>query len=154
MPKQYLAKKKGKYVQHKYEHMEEAVRAVKDGEMSVRLAAERYGLPKSTLYDRVSGRFNLETKPGRKPVLDITTENQIINSVTENAEKGFGLSRQQLLTRAGILCKRANISGFCNVTPSKHWWYGLKRRHPEIGLRKPEKLGTQRSWIYHNRAKS
>lgn len=145
MPKKYIAKKKGKYVQHNYEHMAEAVKAVKAGEMSVRLAAERYGLPKSTLYDRVSGRFDLDTKPGRKPVLDTATEDQILKNVTENAEKGFGLSRQQLLTRAGILCKRANISGFRNGTPSKHWWYGLKRRHPEIGLRKPEKLGTVRA---------
>ena len=35
-------------------------------------------------------------------------------------------------------------SSFPNLYAGKDWWQGVRRRHPEITLRKPEKLSTVR----------
>ncbi|XP_062575504.1 uncharacterized protein LOC134237417 [Saccostrea cucullata] len=139
------AKARGPYQKNDPSIMEQAVNAVQSGTLSLRKAAEKFQVQKSTLYDRVTKRVSIDAKPGRKPVLSNEIEKRIIKNVTESAEKGFGISRKQLLHRAGVLCKRNKITGFKNFTPTKHWWEGLKKRHPEVALRKPEKLGTVRA---------
>lgn len=78
--------------------METAVAAVRNG-LSVRKAAAKFDLPKSTLSDRLTGKKDIDTKNGRKPVLDPAVEKKIVDNITLNAEKGFG---QQLLTRTGL----------------------------------------------------
>lgn len=110
--------------------MEQAVKAVQSGALSLRKAAEKFNVHKSTLHDRVTKRVTLDAKSGRKPVLSNEIEKRIIKNVTESAEKGFGTSRKQLLHRAAVLCKRNKITGFKNFTPSKHWWEGLKKKAP------------------------
>lgn len=144
-----MARKKAKtrvsYQKNDPSVMEQAVKAVQSGALSLRKAAEKFNVHKSTLHDRVTKRVTIDAKPGRKPVLSNEIEKRIIKNVTESAEKGFGISRKQLLHRAAVLCKRNKITGFKNFTPSKHWWEGLKKRHPEVALRKPEKLGTVRA---------
>ena len=49
--------------------MEQAVKAVQSGALSLRKAAEIVNVHKSTLYDRVTKRVSLDAKPGGKPVL-------------------------------------------------------------------------------------
>ena len=48
--------------------MKAALKAVEDGQ-SVNGAARDYGIPKSTLFDRVSGRVIHGVKPGPRPYL-------------------------------------------------------------------------------------
>lgn len=91
----------------------------------------------------MTGKVDIYASSGRKPALSPEIEKRIANNVTQTAEKGFGVSCQQLLSRTGILCKKLKPDCFINNQPTKHWWYGFKHRHPEISLRKPEKLGSQ-----------
>lgn len=49
--------------------MEQAVKAVQSGTLSLRKAAEKFNVHKSTLHDKVTKRVTLDAKPGRKPVL-------------------------------------------------------------------------------------
>ncbi|XP_062596590.1 uncharacterized protein LOC134258049 [Saccostrea cucullata] len=139
------ASRRQKYAKHDYEKMKMAYDAVKSGKLSLKKAAEKFGVKKSTLYDRVSGKIDVYASSGRKPALNPEIEKRIVDNVTQTAEKGFGISRQQLLSRTGILCNRLKLNCFVNKQPTKHWWYGFKSRHPEISLRKPEKLGTVRA---------
>ena len=37
--------------------MDKAYEAVQTGKMSVRMAAEQYGVPKTTLHDKIAGKF-------------------------------------------------------------------------------------------------
>ncbi|KAL5015325.1 hypothetical protein ScPMuIL_009595 [Solemya velum] len=145
MPKKYIPTAKGPYSRHNYEDMEKAVDCVRKGTLSVRAAAKKFGIAKSTLGDRVSGKTELTARSGCNPVLPMELETEVIESVTSSAEKGFGISRKQLLSRIGILCRKTKIKGFKNETPSKHLWYSMKSRHPELNLRKPEKLGNVRA---------
>jgi len=60
--------------------MVQAVEAVKSGAMSIRVAATKYGIPKSTLGDKMSGRSYLDTNIGRRPALSEAVENKIVDS--------------------------------------------------------------------------
>lgn len=121
----------------------DAMKAIRTGNMSVRKAAAHFNKPRSTLADRASGRILDEATPGRKPVIPVVVESKLVGHATELAEKGFGISRRQLLVKTVELCKSAKIyTPFKNGVPGKAWWNGLERRHSEIAIRRPEKLGT------------
>lgn len=87
---------------------------------AVRKAAEKYGIAKSTLSDRVTNKTDIDAKVGRKPALPEDVENKIAANIIKTAERGFGVSRRQLLTRTGILCGRMNAAVFKNGAPTKH----------------------------------
>lgn len=140
-----IAIKRRTYSSHAENDILNAVKAVKDGNMSVRKAAERYKIPKSTLYDKISGKTAIGARMGRKPVIPDEIEKNMVETAMRSSDRGFGLSRRQILIRAGILCRKLGIKGFKNETPSKHYWEGLKKRHPDMSLRKPEKLATTRA---------
>ncbi|XP_033755670.1 jerky protein homolog-like [Pecten maximus] len=142
-PKKSTSRSKKRQV-HSEETLTLAINAVRGG-LSVRKAAGKYGIAKSTLGDKVTNKSQIDAKIGRKPALPDEVEKQIVDNVKRNAERGFGMSRQQLLTRTGLLCKKMSASVFKNGAPTKHWWQGLKTRFPELTLRKPEQLGTVRA---------
>ena len=62
------------------------------------------------------------------------------------ARRGIGLTRKQVLLRTSVLCNRLEISSrYSNFKAGKDWWEGLKRRHPDVVIRKPEKLTSTRA---------
>ncbi len=54
--------------------MLEAMKAVQNGVMSANRAAVEYGVPKTTLKDRLSGRVVHGSNPGPKPYLSAVEE--------------------------------------------------------------------------------
>ena len=139
--------KRGKILQYNRQDLENAVKAVEAGD-SIRQASVKYGIPRSTIGDRISGRFDIKEPVvhGRPPAIPFAVENKIVASVKMAAKMGVGLSRKQILTRTYILCKRIKMqTSYPNFKAGKDWWEGVKRRHPEITLRKPEKLSTVRA---------
>ncbi|MES9884670.1 MAG: helix-turn-helix domain-containing protein [Sedimenticola sp.] len=121
--------------------LEEAMKAVSAG-MSVRKAAQTFGVPKSTIGDRVSGKHELHVQHGRPPAVPATIENKLVETVKTAA----GLSRKQIIIRTNVLCKRIKItSSYTNFHAGKDWWEGVKRRHPDLVVRKPEKLTSLRA---------
>lgn len=62
------------------------------------------------------------------------------------ADKGFGVSKQQVLRKVGQITKAmSTTSTFSKGIPGKAWWRGFRSRHPEVAIRKPEKLSTVRA---------
>ncbi|XP_021369223.1 uncharacterized protein LOC110460570 [Mizuhopecten yessoensis] len=126
--------------------MEQATIAVKNVSMSVRKAAAHFAVPKSTLGDKVSGRSDLVTSPGKAPVLPQNVEEKIVKTVITASKCCMGISCRQLFARTGALCKRLQVAdAFRNGVPGKGWFRGLKKRHPELVIGKPEKLGNSRA---------
>ncbi|KAK6171862.1 hypothetical protein SNE40_018286 [Patella caerulea] len=133
------------YCQYDILAMAEAVNAVNNG-MSVRQAAEKFNIPKSTLGDRISGKKGVDVSLGRKPVINIEIEDKMASMAMDLAKQGFGISRRQFIARAATLCKDMDITTpFKDGIPGKDWWGGFRKRHPELVLRKAEKLSTIRS---------
>ena len=68
---------------------------VRSGELLVSRAAKVYGVPKSTLHDRVLGRVLHGHKPGPKPYLSVAEEKEFANFLVDLAKAWYGKTRQQ-----------------------------------------------------------
>lgn len=67
--KKKSASQRQKYAKHDYEKMKMAYDAVKSGNLSLKKAAEKFGVKISTLHDRVTGKVDIYASSGRKPAL-------------------------------------------------------------------------------------
>ena len=79
--------------------MVSALEAVKDG-MPVKCATTVYGVPCSTLTDRVSGNVEHGTKPGPSSYLSNAEETELANFLVDVAKAGYGKSRSQIKSLA------------------------------------------------------
>lgn len=140
-------KSQKKYSQYDKTKLDAAMAAIKSGLMSQRQASKDFQIPQSTLSDYVRGRSNQDSKPGAKPILPPEIENMIAEKCVQASERGFGVSKQQLLSRVGHIAKAQNLPKIKSKTgmPGQAFWSGFKTRHPEITLRTPEALSTVRS---------
>ena len=90
--------------------------------MSYRQAAQKFGVRKSTVRDRITGRVDEDSTPGKKPVLPLAIEEELAKSINNAASKGFGITRLQLQTKVKILTQTLNLkTPIKNGIPSKDW---------------------------------
>ena len=96
-------------------------------------AVAKYGVPKSTLGDRTSGKIEVDARPGKAPVIPKEVEDSMVSKAISGADQGFGLSKRTMIAHAGTLCKTMGLkNNFINVKPRKAWWAGLKATHSEL----------------------
>lgn len=65
--------------------------------MTVRIAASHFGVPKSTLGDRISGRVVLGSRSGPKPYLSTEEEDELMQFLLRCASIGYPKSRKDVL---------------------------------------------------------
>ncbi|KAJ8313213.1 hypothetical protein KUTeg_009235 [Tegillarca granosa] len=75
------------------ESMSSAVVEVKGG-MSIRKAAKKYSVPKSSLADRVTGKVAEGARWGRRPAFSFNDEKQLIEVSDKRAEMGIGFTKK------------------------------------------------------------
>ena len=115
------------------EQMTKALAATSEG-MPANRAATMYGVPKSTLTDRVSGRVVHGTKPGPRPYLDPDEEKELSSFLVSSAECGYGKTRQEVLT---IVEKVANDKKILKGNKvSDGWWRRFLKRQEMLSLRR------------------
>lgn len=73
-----------------------AMKDVKEGGLSTRKAAQKWGIKKTTLVDRLSGKVDYDRRKGSPSVLSKTEENQLADWLIELANRGFGLFKKCL----------------------------------------------------------
>lgn len=74
-----------------------AYKAVKDSSISVNAAAKQYGVPLTTLRDRVDGRIGMEaTRPGPPLLMGKDDEAEIVHFLHTMARYGYRYTRQEL----------------------------------------------------------
>ena len=129
------------YKEYNEEKLYAAYEEVLFKNVAVRQAAMMYGVPVSTLRDRVSGRVPFGKKSGPTRYLTNEEENELVCFVTGAAEMGYSYTRADVLELVQEILVRKNIA----TTISHGWWEGFKKRHPEITLRKPEPVSHVRA---------
>lgn len=77
------------------ESLEKAIDEVRKGNLSVRAAASKYDVPKSTVYDNLT-RQEPKSTPGPAPILNKTEEQELVTWITEMSAIGYGQTRQQV----------------------------------------------------------
>ena len=121
--------------------MENAVKEVELGE-SVRRAAEMYGIPRSTLHNRVTGKTSFYTKPGPDPYLNLEEEKELASFLILSAKIGYPHTRNQVLA----MVQRILVSkGKDHLTVTNGWWERFCQRHPNICLRTAAPLSLSRA---------
>lgn len=114
---------------------------VKDG-LSVRKAAEEYGVPKSTLGDRISGRILPGAQWARQvDYLTHQEEEELVCFLLRCASIGYPRSRLEVIAIVQRLCDRRGLT----KVVSHGWWESFCRRHRNITLRVPAPLSLARA---------
>ncbi len=74
-----------------------AMDAVKNGLLGVNRAAMEFGVPKTTLKDRIAGRVIHGTNIGRDPFLSKQEEEELVKFLVKCSKMGFGKTRAEVL---------------------------------------------------------
>ncbi|XP_066279931.1 uncharacterized protein [Branchiostoma lanceolatum] len=142
------AKKKQR--SYSYTDMEAALSAAKIGQDKVTVygLSKTYGIPISTLNDRLNGRSG--EVMGRPSVLTEEEETALCEYAKYLADRGFPLTVRVIKALAHqIEIKQAKARGssskFKETGPGKKWWRGFRRRHPDLSLRSPDQLDKERA---------
>ena len=121
--------------------MENAYEAAVTGTMSIRKAAEEYGVPRSTLHEKVTGKVALQVKSGSKNYLTDEEEVSLVDFLIGCASIGYAKSRKDVLAIAQQIVSIRKPG----VEITKGWWDSFRRRHPEVTLRQAEPLSYARA---------
>ena len=121
--------------------IEKAYEAIVSGGMSLRKAAEEYGIPRSTLHAKVQGKVAITVKSGVKKHLSDEEENRLVEFIAGCASIGYAKSRKevQAIAQQIVACRDPHVE------LTKGWWDSFKGRHAEITLRQAEPLSYARA---------
>ena len=101
------------------EELDIAVQRIKEEGLSYRKAAAQYGIPRSTLHDRVTGK-SMSSKRGPPTVLTAAEEQMLADWALHMADIGYGRTREQLCaTVKEILDKDGRENPFTDNYPGK-----------------------------------
>lgn len=103
------------------------IEAVKDGKTGVNCAAREYGVPRTTLKDRLLGRVENGKNPGHHPYLTAQEEDELAAFLKKAAQVGYGKTKREVLL---ILQKALEQT---NNKPDKFngdgWYHRFMQRH-------------------------
>ena len=123
-----------KQKQWKEESMIAALKAVREGEEGVNRVAALYGVPRTTLKDRLSGSVTHGVNPGPRPYLDSKEEKNLSEHLIEAAKLGYGKTRKQIKGLVETVAKEKGILKSEKVTDG--WWRRFMERQPQLSLRR------------------
>lgn len=119
-----IGRKKKKWTE---EAMERALIEVKSGRCTVRQAAKEFGVPKSSLGDRVSGRVAPGSRSGPAQLITSADEELLVEFSLYMSSHGFPLTKQQLVSFASTIYKRQHRRvAFSKL--GQTWWLNFRKR--------------------------
>ncbi|KAJ8965660.1 hypothetical protein NQ314_003977 [Rhamnusium bicolor] len=120
--------------------------------MPFKTASKKYGIPRSTLQDKVKGRTQIEKKSGPETVLTKDEEQLLVNSLFHIASCGFPGTKDQLLDNVELLVKNLERPNkFTDGRPGLKWYEGFLARHPELTKRVSQNLTSSRANLSETR---
>lgn len=136
--------KKKKYTR---DQLNSALDAVRNGS-SVYRASIQFGVPRSTINNKVYGKSSLDKTSGPGTFLTTEEENVIENWILNLAFRGFPVSKTQLLYSVQLyLNTNKRKTPFLNNLPGRKWYNGYRRRHPKISERVSQNLTSSRAAV-------
>ncbi len=109
------------------EDLEDAVNAVQHHRARVAAASRQYGVPETTIRDRVHGRTSAESKRGPKKMLTEEEERSLANYAKFMANLGVGLTVLLLCTFAHAILQERTPKR--RLAPKKDWARSFMKRH-------------------------
>jgi len=132
-----------KYKQWTDVSMQGAMKAVTEG-MGINRAAMEFGVPKTTLKDRISGRVQHGSKSGRNPHLSVDEEKELVDYIITCSEIGYPKRRDDIV---GIVRKTLHKKNGGPVPDfnGKGRWLRFMQCWPSLRLRKGDALAQPRA---------
>lgn len=138
--------------------MEEAIKAVKNGQMGYLKASKTFNVPKATLIRRCKDKYKRlsvnEKGLGRySPVFNKEQEAELVKYILDMEARLFGVTLFELRSLAFQLAERNAISHPFDKNKKlagEDWAYGFRKRHREISLRKPESTSAARAQAFNS----
>ena len=109
-----------------------AIKAVQEG-CTVSKAARDHDVPKTTLYDRVSGRVTHGNKPGPRPYLTSEEEQELGTYLKHCSKVGYGKTRRDVLAIVQNVAADKGVLRQSQV--SSGWWRRFLERQKDLSLR-------------------
>ena len=130
----------------KQDIVEEAIKRVKEKEITLRKASLQYGIPKSTLSLYVNEKLQPGSRRGPASILTQEEEEKLVEYAAHMAQIGYGCTREQILDIVvKIVAKDGRVNPFTNGRPDRKWWSLFRKRNKLVTLRTPEKLQLARA---------
>lgn len=122
--------------------------AVTEG-TGINRAALEFGVPKSTLKDRVAGRVQHGCKSGKTPYQSSSEEQELVDYLVSCSKIGYPKRRDDVI---GIVHRTLeNKTGFpVEDFKGKGWWARFMERWPILALRKGDSLAQPRANAVNN----
>lgn len=133
--------------------MKNAIKAVLEENVSQKTAAKQFNVPRQTLRrylekTRSGQPFHLKEKLGRKTVLTVQQEKELVNVLLDMEQKLFGVSIKDVKKHVFYYCSKNGIENPFNQNKrqaGKDWLKDFLKRNPELSIRKPEAVSIQRA---------
>ena len=129
------------YRDYGVERMVRALETVQRGELSIRRAAEEHGVPRTTLQDKVVGRYAANARSGR-PLLTANEEKSLADFLIGCASVGYAKSRKDVLS----IVQQILYSRGVTAEVTQGWWDSFRTRHPNLKLRQLSHLHMPELW--------
>ena len=125
--------------------MKAAVQSVADGQ-GLREASRLYNVPVETLRRRVTGKVDIDSRPGPPTVLTPSEEQEIVRYLILMADMGYGLTREAVMHMVYVIVEKfQRAHPFANEKAGRWWFQGFKSRHPNLTIRMPQPLSYCRA---------
>ena len=110
--------------------MHQAIECARSGATSTNKAAEMYGIPKSTLKDRLSGHVQPGRCPGPCPHLEPSEEAELASNLMEAAAIGVGKTGSEVMRIAQEVAEAKGVLKQKRITSG--WWRRFLQRNPAL----------------------
>ena len=96
--------------------------AVAEGEMGINRAALEFGVPPTTLKDRIAGRVVHGSKSGPKPYLTHEEKLELVKFLINCSKMGYGKTRGECLNIVEAIVEKKGLkeAGDCMIIHG--WW--------------------------------
>ena len=115
--------------------------------MTYRQAHQTFGIPRSTLSDKVNGNMTSQRR-GPEPYLGWEVEERIASWLKKMARVGYGQTCDTLFDKVQDIVTRLEIpTPFPDGRPTKNWYYLFMKHFPYLGIRQAQLLSRERAGV-------
>ncbi|KAJ3615977.1 hypothetical protein MTP99_005568 [Tenebrio molitor] len=140
---------KGPIHQYTQEQLSRALHEIKVNGMPKSKASKQFGIPRTTLRDKVSAKTseNIE-RVGKKCTLGKEIENKLVEWIVTNAANGFPVNKDGLMYSVQKIVERSHIqTPFTKNKPGRKWFDSFLRRNPIVRQKHAEYINKARASI-------
>lgn len=136
MPRNYI-KKLGSRTYRNYsdDYLDECLNKIRNGQLTQRVAAAQYNIPRSTLKNKLKGAH--VQKHGKPPVFTEEEESSFVQHLLKLSEYGFPVDEFdfRMVVKNYLSKKGCTVAQFKNNIPGYEWCKLFLKRHPVLTTR-------------------